>query len=115
MSDTTGFLLYIVTVVVLAGSVVLVDMTRSVTVTESSVSVRMVGVTVSVPIGEVRRVAIENTDGGAARVVVVGRRPWQSVRIETAPGSSEARALHAFLRTVERLGTPVTSVPAQVA
>ncbi|MFM8794624.1 MAG: hypothetical protein ACKOFF_07050 [Acidimicrobiales bacterium] len=115
MGDTTGFLLYVVTVVVLAGSVVLADITRSVTVTESLVSVRILGVTVSVPVGEVRRVAVENHAGGNARVVVVGRRPWQSVRIETAAGSGEARTLEAFLRTAESLGAPVTAVPAQAA
>lgn len=115
MGDTTGFVLYLATVVVLAGSVMLADLTRSVTVTDTSVSVRMFGITVVVPVDGVRRVAIEQTGHGPTRVVVHGRRPWQSVRVETSAGSTDAQSLERFLITAERLGAPLTGLPAQAA
>lgn len=115
MGDTTGFLLYLATVVVLAGSVVLADLTRSVTVTDVNVSVRTLGITVVVPVEEVRLVTVERTGHGAVRVVVHGRRPWHCVRVDTPDGSTEAHVLESFLDAAGRLGAQVTGSPAQAA
>ena len=115
MADTTGFLLYIATVIVLTGSVVLADITRSVTVTETSVTLRVLGLKVSVAVADVRRIVREHSDTDTVRVVVLGRRPWHSVRVEAAAGSDDEQALGTFLQTAGRLGAPVSAVPARAA
>jgi hypothetical protein len=115
MSDTTGFLIYLATVVVLIGSVVLADVTRSVTITDTDVTVHAVGLKVSVPVADVRRVVREETGQNTVRVVVLGRRPWQSVRVEAATGSADDEALRSFLDAAGKHGAPVILVPPQAA
>ena len=115
MSDTTGFLIYLASVIVLIGSVVLTDVTRSVTVTDTAVTVRAVGLKVSVPVADVRQVVREETGQNTVRVVVLGRRPWQSVRVEAITGSADEEALRSFLDAVGKHGAPVILVPPQAA
>lgn len=115
MGGSTGMLLYFATVVLIVGIVVLTDVTRSISVTDTSVSVRTFGVTTTIPLEDVRHVVTEQLDDSALRVVVLGRRPWRSVRVYVTTGSREAEDLRRFLGAAEKLGASVSKAPLVVA